>query len=109
MRMSEHSGGTSLFLALSLAAAAPTEDGKPPERMLAARFTQTVAAEAARSGSRFIAAFPNVLQLRDAARAFTDQARDEEAVTFLKETALRTLSGKHDTVPFLRAKIGAKN
>jgi hypothetical protein len=117
-----------VFLILSLASPALAEERMASEQELAARLSRAVAAEAGKSESRFITSFPNVLQLRDAAQAFTATAGDAGAVAFLKKAALRTdgsttgraeqlaaliglalLSGKHDTVSFLKAHIDGKN
>jgi hypothetical protein len=113
-----------VFLALSFTSPALAEEGKASEQELAAQFTRAVAAEDGKSVSAFITAFPNVLQLRDAARAFTARASDAGAVAFLKKVPLQTdrsragraeqltaliglalLAGKHDTISFLRANI----
>jgi hypothetical protein len=71
--------------------------------------------------------FPNALEVRDAAKAFTDMHGDATAMAFLKKTALddseavagrpgqmaafiglALLSKKHDTASFLKSQIGNK-
>jgi hypothetical protein len=112
------------LLAWSLACPARAEEGKGTEQ-LAAEFSKAVAAASDKAESRYISSFPNVFQLRDAAKAFTDTFSDAEAVAFLKQVAVDTeasrmerlaavlglalLSDKHNTVPFLTSPIGDRH
>jgi len=115
----------SCLLASVLVYSVFAEDTKEQAHNLTAELRRAVTAESDKAVSEFISSFPNVFQLRDAAKAFTNRYADAEAVAFLKKVAestdvsrsgraeqlaasigLALLAHKQDTASFLKAGIG---
>jgi hypothetical protein len=113
---------SSVLLSWFLVLPALAEEPDKAERDLATEFSKAVAAASDEAKSW------NIVQLREAAKAFTDRFQDAEAVALLKKVALDAeasrvgraeqlaaliglalLSEKHDSIPFLTSHLGDRD